>query len=78
MLWGEAIVSPEAQEYLWLNPASIWLLKDWTRKLVWWIVEIPEAPYQTYKWLSDKEKEDIESISEWNVVKIQDILSLYI
>ncbi len=78
MLWGEALVSPEAQKYLWVNPASIWLLKDWTRKLVWWIVEIQEARYQTYKWFSDTEKENIESISEWDVVKIQAILSLYI
>lgn len=78
MLSPESIVSLEAQQYLWKNPASIWLLQDWTRKLVWWLVEIPEARYQTYKWLSDTEKENIESISEWNVVKIQAILSLYI
>jgi hypothetical protein len=78
MIGWEALVSPEAQQYLWANPASIWLLKDWTRKLVWWIVEIPEARYQTYKWLSDREKEMIDGISEGNLHKIQAILSNYI
>jgi hypothetical protein len=36
------------------------------------------AEYQTYKWLSDKEKELIDGISEGNVYKIQAILSTYI
>ncbi len=78
MLWWEAIVSPEAQQHLGRHPASIAKLLDWTRFLVWWLVEIPLADYQTYRWLSDKEKEMIDSIGEWNMVKIQAILSNYI
>ena len=78
MLSPESIVSPEAQQYIWKHPASIAKLKDWTRFLVWWLVEIPLCEYQTYRWLSDKEKEMIESIGDGNMVKIQAILSNYI
>lgn len=78
MLGSEWIVSPEAQQYIGRHPASIAKLKDGTRFLVWWLVEIPMADYQTYRWLSDKEKEMIESIGQGNMVKIQAILSNYI
>lgn len=78
ILWAEWMVSPEAQRHVWTHPASIGKLKDWTRMLVWWLVEIPIAEYQTYRWLSDSEKELIDGISEGNMYKIQAILSAYI
>lgn len=78
VLWWEAIISNEAMQYVGKHPASIGKLKNGTRILMWGIIEIPTCEYQTYRWLSDKEKETIDMISEWNVIKIQAILSNYI
>lgn len=78
VLWWEAIVSPEARVYLWVNPACIELLKDWTRKLVWWLTSNNEEAYHTIRWFSDMEKKEIELIKEGDIKGIQDFLSKYI
>jgi len=78
MIPSESIISSESRNNQWNNPASIAKLQNGTKILVWWIQEIPNAEYQTYRWLSDKEKELIDSISAGNVVKIHAILSNYI
>jgi len=80
-LWAEAIVYPEAVPYIWVNPAVISLLKDWTRELVWWLM--PNNPdsekYNTPRWFSDSEKQEIEeAIQVWDVREIQLFLSRYI
>ena len=81
ILWAEAIVSHEAVEYLWVNPACISLLKNRTRELVWNIVpnNPEEEKYNTIRWFSDAEKKAIqEKIKEWDMKAIQDFLNRYI
>ena len=75
-VWYEAIVSPEAQRYLWVNPTCISLLKDWTRELVWWIMSNnnPEQ-YHTIRWFADHEKKAIEKLPH---NEVQTFLSRYI
>ena len=78
MLWHEAIVSPEAQQYLGKRHASIMKLKDWTRKLVW--DRLPrQDECETYieRDLTPEEQDLINRISPGNVCKIQAILSNY-
>lgn len=80
MIWCEAIVSPEAQTYLWVNPACISLITDWTRQLVWGILTNgnPEK-YHTIRWFSDHEKKAIEEwIMTWDMKWIQKFLENYI
>lgn len=76
MIWYEAIVHPEAQKYIWVNPACISLLRDWTRELVWWILthDNPEQ-YHTIRWFSDYEKNTIEKLP---TEEVQKFLSKYI
>lgn len=76
MLSPESIVSPEAQQYIWINPACISILENWTRQLVWWIVWNwnPEK-YHTIRWFSDNEKKAIEKLSH---NEVQPFLARYI
>lgn len=81
ILWWEAIVSPEAVQYLGVNPACISLLQDGTRLLTWWILTAhPNTEgYHTIRWFSDAEKRSIqEEIRLWDMESIQNFLNKYI
>lgn len=56
-------IESSIQQYLWVNPACISLLEDWTRQLVWWIMTNgnPEK-YHTIRWFADHEKKEIEKL----------------
>lgn len=75
-IWYEAIVNQEAQMYLWVNPACISFLEDWTRQLIWWILTNgnPEK-YHTIRWFSDYEKKAIQQLPH---NEVQTFLSRYI
>lgn len=76
VLSPESIVSPEAQAYLWVNPACISLLEDGTRELVWWILtNNNQEKYHTIRWFSDWEKQKIEQLE---IQQVQAFLSRYI